>query len=217
MADTPLTISNRALQKLGAAPIVSLDTTVDTSDRALTMCTLYEPTLQAALQGARWKFAQIDALLLGWTCVPVHTYNCAYVLPGDLLQIEQTTIDEQEPWQLQSFLCGTGAFTCYTDILATNVCSPIGITYTSYVTNPRLWSHLFTEALVAELAYQASFTITASQTRVEGVARERDLSWRVAKSRDAQGQKRLKRWLSNSLLIARFGRSGRSTLRNEDF
>jgi len=214
MADTPLTIANRALQKLGAAPIISLDTTVDTSDRAVTMCTLYEPTLRASLQSARWKFTQIDVLLTGWECVPIHTYDCAYLLPGDLLQIESTTMADEEPWQLQSYLCGTAATNCYTDILATNVCSPVGITYSSYVTNPRLWSPMFTEALVLELAYQATFTLTASQSRVDGLARDRDIAWKKAMARDGQQQKRLSRWLSPTLLLARFSGSTRWPDRN---
>jgi hypothetical protein len=215
VADTALTIANRALQKLGAAPITSFDPTVDTSERAATMCTLYEPILRAALQQARWKFAQIDALLLGWTCVPVINFNCAYVLPGDLLQIEETNLDEQEPWQLQSFYCGTA--NVYTDILVTDSCSPIGISYTAYVTNPRLWSPLFTEGLVTELAYQASFTITSSQSRAQALENEREVAWRKAKARDGQSQKRLKRLLSNELLVARFGGSGRWPMRNENF
>ena len=215
MPDTPLTISNRALQKIGAAPILSLDTTVDTSERAATMCTLYEPTLRAALQSARWKFTQVDALLQGWACVPVHTYNCAYVLPGDLLQIEDTTIDQDEPWQAQSFFCVTA--NVYTDILATNQCSPVGITYSSFVTNPRLWSPLFTEALVLELAYQATFTITASQSRVEGIEKDRDRAWKKATARDAQQQRRLVRWLSDVLLRARFGGATRWPMKDEDF
>ena len=213
--DTPLTLSNRALQKLGAAPIISLDTTVDTSDRAQTLCTLYEPTLRGALQSARWKFTQIDALLQGWTCAPVHTYNCAYVLPGDLLQLDDTTLAQEEPYQLQSFFCVST--NVYTDILVTNQCSPVGITYTSYVTNPRLWSPLFTEALVLELAYQASFTITASQSRVDGLARDREMAWKTAKARDAQQQKRLVRWLSDSLLLARFGGGTRWPMKRENF
>ena len=217
MADTPLTIANRALQKLGAAPITSFDTSVDTSERAQTMCTIYEPVLRSSLQMARWKFAQIDTLLYGWTCTPIHSWNCAYVVPGDMLQIEDTTLDQEEPWQLQSYYCSDAATNCYTTILVTDSCSPVGITYTSYVTNPRLWSPLFTEALVHELAYQASFTVTASQNRVEGLERERDRAWVKAKARDGQSQKRLKRWLSDTLILARFGRSGRWPMRNENF
>lgn len=217
MAETPLTLSNRALQKLGAAPITSLDVTVDTSERAQTMCTLYEPILRAALQEVRWKFAQVSANLRGWSCTPVHTYNCAYVVPGDMLQIESTTIDVDEPWELSSFICGTGNSTCYTTILVTNDCSPISVTYTSFVTNPTLWPPLFREAFVTELAYQASFSVTASQSRVDGVAKDRELAWRKAKAKDGQSQKRLARWSSPDLLIARFGSSGRWPLRNEDF
>lgn len=217
MADTPLTIANRALQKLGASPITSFDPTVDASDRAQTMCTLYEPVLRAALQSARWKFAQIDKFLLGWTCTPVHSYTCAYVLPGDLLQIEATTLDEEEAWQLQSFYCETSTTCVYTDILVTDACSPVGITYTAYVTNPRLWSPLFTEALVTELAYQSSFSITSSQSRAQALETEREIAWRKAKARDGQSQKRLQRLLSNTLLLARFGRSGRWPMRNENF
>lgn len=215
MADSALTIANRALQKLGAAPITSFDPTVDTSERAATMCTLYEPRLRALLQEARWKFTQIDALLLGWSCVPVHSFNCAYVLPGDLLQIEETTLDEQEPWQLQSFFCGTA--NVYTDILVTDTCSPVGITYSAFVTNPRLWSPLFTEYFVLDLAYQSSFSITASQSRVDGIARDLEKTERKAKARDGQSQRRLNRLLSNVLLLARVGRSGRWPMRHENF
>ena len=205
MADTPLTLVNRALQKIGAGAITTLDTTIDTSDRAVTMCTLYEPVLRAALQDGRWNFTQIRASLQAWTCNPVHEFNCAYLLPFDLLQVEETTLDEAEAWRVESLYCSTTDV--YTNIIVTDSCSPLGIVYSAYVTNPRLWKPLFTEALVTELAYQATFTITASQSRVDGLARERERAWSKAKARDGQEGRPLKRFLSDVLLRARFSRS----------
>ena len=205
MADTPVTLSNRALVKLGAPVITSLSATVDPSDRAATMCTLYEPTLRAALQSARWNFTQIRASLQAWTCNPVHEFSCAYLLPGDLLQVEETTLDEEVPWRRESLYCSTTSV--YTNIIVTDSCSPLNIVYSAYVTNPALWTPLFTEALVTELAYQASFSLTASQSRLDGLEKERDRAWRAAKARDGQENRTLKRWLSDSLLRARFSRS----------
>lgn len=203
MADTPLTIANRALARLGVAAITGLDCAVDHA--AVTMCTFYEPTLKGKLQEHRWNFTQIRAELTGWACVPVHYFSCAYVLPGDLLQIEETTMDETEEWRVESFFCST---TCaYANILVTDVCSPVGIIYTSYVTDHTRWSPLFIEAFVTELAALAAYPITRNATLQQSLLQEADIRWRRARSRDGQAGRTLKRWLSDVLLHARFSRS----------
>ena len=148
MPDTPLTISNRALARLGVAAITGLDCSTDKA--AVTMCTFYEPTLLAKQQEHQWNFTQLQATLVGWECTPVHTFDCSYVLPGNLLQIESTTMHEEEPWRVETFYCAHNA--TYTNILVTDSCSPVSITYTAYITEPSQWSPLFREALVVELA-----------------------------------------------------------------
>ena len=205
MPDTPLTICNRALQKLGAGSITSLSTSVDTSERAATMCTLYEPTLKASQQSARWNFTQRRFSLQGWSCVPVHDFNCAYLIPGEVLQVEETTLDQDVAWRHETLYCSTA--NVYTNILVTDQCSPMNVVVSAYVTDPGLWSPLFTEAFVTELAYLATFSITSSQSRVDGLERERDRAWKLARSRDGQEGRPLKRWLSDVLLRGRFSRS----------
>ena len=57
MADTHLALANRALGRLGAQPITSLDTSVDTSKEALVISRSMESARRTDLEGDRWNFA----------------------------------------------------------------------------------------------------------------------------------------------------------------
>jgi hypothetical protein len=210
MADNPITIVNRALTRLGATPITAFDCASETTARI--MCTIFEPALRAALQSHRWNFTEIRANLAGWLCAPEHTFGCTYVLPDNLLQLNETTLDEQTPWRVESHFCSVNG--TYTNILVTDGCSPVGVVYTAYVTDPRRWSPLFTEALVTELAALAAYPVTRNATLQQGLQQEAEIKWRKARSRDGQEGRPLERWLSTRLLRARiWGNWGRDPSR----
>jgi hypothetical protein len=201
MPENALSIVNRALQRLAVEPITALNCT--TVNAAVVMCTLYEPTLRAKQQEHRWNFTTIRAELAGWACSPVHTFGCAYVLPGDLLQIDETDLDEDEPWRVESHYCSVNA--TYTNVLVTDGCSPVGIVYTAYVTHEARWSPQFTEAFVVELAAQAAYPLRRDSNLQDVLAKEAEKKWAKARSRDGQAGRPLERWLSNTLIRARFG------------
>lgn len=203
MAETSLTVVNAALQRLGAAPITAL--TCTTEDRAVVMAGLYERTLTAAIRSHRWNFAQRARALVAWVCAPVWGYTCAFLVPDDALTIDETNLDDNEPWRLEQHVCDFN-FTCH-KVIVTDSCS-ISIRYTALIGDPNAWDPMFREALVVQLAQNAAYPITRNTNLKDSLASEAEFLWRKARSRDGQEGKPMKRLLSNVLLRARFSREG---------
>lgn len=202
MAETPLTIVNAALARLGVTAISSL--TCTTESAAVTMNALYERRVRAQLNGNRWNFTQIRATLTGWAlCNPIWGYSCAFLLPSNYVQVEETDIDEETSWRVEEHYCAHNQ-TC-TRVLVTDSCSA-NIVYTADVwDDPEKWSPLFREAMVIDLAHTAAYPITRNANLKTELREEAEGAWRLARSRDGQEGKTLKRWASNVLTRARFG------------
>lgn len=207
MADSYLTLANAALQRLGTAPITALNCTSE--DRAVVMNSMFERVLTAAFRSHRWNWAQRRAALVAWVCAPVHTFSCAYVLPDDALTVDETDLDEDSAWRIEYHVCTSGSNigTCVR-VLVTDSCA-VNIMYTSNNGDATLWDPMFRQAFVVQLAHEAAYPLTRNTNLQDNLANEAELLWRKARSRDGQEGRPLKRLLSNVLLRARFGRSGR--------
>ena len=155
MADSYLTIANAALQRLGAAPITSL--TCTTEDRAVVMAGVFERTVTAAIRSHKWNFAQRTKTLIGWICAPAYGYACAFLIPDDALTVDETNIDEDVAWRLETHVCDFNN-TC-AKVLVTDACG-VSIRYTSNNGDPTLWDPMFRQALVVQLAHEAAYPIT---------------------------------------------------------
>lgn len=204
MADSYLTLANAALQRLGAAPITALNCT--TEDRAVVMNAVFERTLTAAIRSHKWNFAQRTKTLVGWVCAPAYGYNCAYLIPDDALTVDETDIEEDVGWRLETHVCDFNN-TC-TKVLVTDACG-VSIRYTSNNGDAALYDPMFRQALVVQLAHDACYAVTKNANLQADLRDEAKDLWRMARSRDGQEGKPLKRMLSNVLLLGRFKRSGR--------
>ena len=206
MPETNITVVNAALQRLGAAPITSL--TCTTEERAVVMERIYGRTLEASLRSHRWNFAQRARQLVAWICAPVWGYDCAYLVPDDALTIDETDLEDDEAWRLEQHVCDFN-FTCH-KVIVTDACS-VAIRYTALIGDPNAWDPMFKEALIVTLAHHAAYPLTRNTNLKDSLAAEAEFLWRKARSRDGQEGKPLKRFLSNVLLRARFGREGGRT------
>ncbi|MEI6559984.1 MAG: hypothetical protein WCO00_16420 [Rhodospirillaceae bacterium] len=82
MALTAIGLCNRALVKLGAAPIGGFE---DGTAEAETAGALYEATRDGLLSAHPWSFARRQATLARLTEVPVADYAYGFALPADFL------------------------------------------------------------------------------------------------------------------------------------
>ena len=207
MADTHLALANRVLQRLGAEPISSLTTTVDTSQRALVISNLMESTRRTALGAHRWNFAETRRTLDPFMCAPLYGFDCSYILPSDYITVNETSLDEPEAYRIENHVCSHNN-TCNRVILTNSACSPT-ILYTSDITDPTKWHPMFTYALEVQLAADAAIALGKSGNLAEALERKAQVAWRAARNRDGQEGRPKKSWLSNSLLYARMGRGTR--------
>lgn len=209
MADTYLTLANAALQRLGAAPITALNCSTD--DRAVVLNGVFERTLHASIRSHRWNWAQKAATLVGWVCAPVFGYSCAFLVPDDALTVDETDLEDDEAWRLETHVCSHNN-TCVR-VLVTDACG-VNIRYTTNMGDPTFWDPMFRQAFVVQLAHEAAYPITRNSNLEANLANEAEVLWRKARSRDGQEGKPLKRLLSNVLLTARFSRWGRTSWRD---
>ena len=199
--DSTLNLANRVLQRLGADPITSLTTTVDTSTRAAVMSRLIESTRQAALSSHNWNFSEVKVTLDGFMCTPLSEFDCAYLMPTNYLHLRETSLDEEDAYRVEMHLCAHNN-TCNLVLVTDSACNPV-ITYTVDLTDITKWSPLFTYALELQLAADAAYPITRNAGLAQEWGKQAEAAWRKAKSRDGQEGRFKKPWLSNVLLRAR--------------
>ena len=201
---TSLDIVNNALLLLGDQTITSLGQNVP---RAQLMNALYTPTLDEVLRSHNWNFASVragqDCGLTELTCKPVWEYTYQFDLPDGtcaplFLMALGTGLDEEEPWRIE-YGCSAGT---QRKVLVTDGCSPT-LLYIWRVDTVSLWDALFTDAFTYELAFRAAYPLTRNAQLAELFKKEKEEKWKLAKSRDGQEGRMLKRLLSRTLTKVR--------------
>lgn len=146
-------ICNRALQKLGAKRIVSLD---DDSPNARACQAAYEPVKRAELRAHPWNFAVQRAELAADATAPAWGRANSFQLPSDCLRILPDYPEDNRnshDWQIE----GRKILTDDTD--------PIYLRYIYDVTDPNEMDPLFREAVSAKLAIELCEELSQSNTK----------------------------------------------------
>ena len=86
MAESPTSICNQSLGKLGAKRINDLSDTTDTKPEAIQCRLHYEPTRDALLRSHWWRFARDRAVLSQDTNDPAFEWDNQFILPNDFLR-----------------------------------------------------------------------------------------------------------------------------------
>ena len=154
----PTQIANKALAKLGAQPILSIDDTQSVSSRL--MKALFDTVRDQELAMYRWKFAIRRAELPALADRPLYGYARAFRLPVDFLALVQVNhlfgdiphLHGKPLWSIESgeVLSDLGA--------------PLRIRYISRTTDYSLYSALFIDVLACKLAIEAVDSIKASNS-----------------------------------------------------
>lgn len=156
-----LTVANRALQKLGAQRITSLNETTKNA-KACNLC--MEPVRDRLLRAHRWRFAIKRAQLAAEVPTPEWGRGYSYPLPSDYILMAQEYPEDQS--YLIDYEIENGR-------ILSDSGSPINIRYISRVTDPSVMDPLFAELWAAEMALEMCEELTQSNTK--RVAIERDI------------------------------------------
>jgi hypothetical protein len=151
-------ICNRALEKLGAQPIVSID---DETKQAQALKRVYADSLQALLAEHPWHFAKKRAALAASATPPSWGFARAYPVPVDFLRL--LAIAEGPAFSLEADAAGSQIILC-------DAAAPLRIVYLAALSDPgRLPPH-FVEAFAAKLAFDICEDLTQSNTKKDFMA-----------------------------------------------
>ncbi|MFK0377842.1 hypothetical protein [Pandoraea sp. NPDC090278] len=165
-------IANRALTKIGAARITSLD---DTSKSATTIASMFETVRDAELRAHRWHFAKARAKLAALATPPLFDFESAFQLPADYLSLIQVGALIVYPKTDTR-----GLFSIEGGQILTNLGAPLNIRYIKRITDPNLFDALFIEAFACRLAVESCEALTQSATKRQLAAGEYDAAVRTA-------------------------------------
>jgi hypothetical protein len=146
-------ISNRALQLLGAKRITAL-TENSNNGRSCNAC--YEPLRDALLEKYRWTFSIKRAVLAADSTTPDWGRNNAFTLPSDYIKRADPYNEDIYPgqdWEIEG------------NKIYSNEAGPLYLRYVARVTDVSTYSPLFCEALAHEMAMAMCEEITQSNTK----------------------------------------------------
>jgi hypothetical protein len=172
MALSALALCSRALLKIGAQPIASLE---EGTAEAEVAANLYPGLRDALLSAHPWSFATGQAALPRLTGLPVADYAYAYQLPAGFLRA------------LSAGTAGRGRgvpYRLHEDRLHSDA-EQVVLTYL-FRPEESEFPPFFASALVARLAAEFCIPLTESSTRAEMLFRLAEAELRAARQTDSQ-------------------------------
>lgn len=150
-------ICNRALQKLGAKRITSID---ENSTAAIELRTAYEPVRDACLMEHRWGFAIKRAQIAADSPAPTWGRENSFSLPEDCLLVLPPYPEDDNiyrDWVIENRK------------ILTDDAAPLYLRYVKKVSDPNEMDVLFREAFATKLAFELCEKITQSNTKKESL------------------------------------------------
>lgn len=160
MPASEVSVCNLALQKLGAARIVSL---TENSRNAKSVNACYVPQRDNELRKYKWNFAKKRASLAAHATAPAFMYEAAYPVPTDFLALIKPARLGLD-WHIEN----------HEGVLAilTNDGAPLEIRYIARITNAALFDPSFVEMLACKIAWHTCEDITQSNTKKAALMEE---------------------------------------------
>lgn len=166
---TDLQIANRALFKLGAAPISSFE---DQSEEGLAMKEFYRQIRDELMSSYRWNFALARAELVPLARKPLFGFSLQYQLPRDFLRLEQIH-NANFRYDLMGYkLSEVKEFSIEGDCILTDIGPTLKIRYLRRVENSELFPPTFVNALTDRLAMEFCEKFTQSNSKLELFAKK---------------------------------------------
>lgn len=167
MAASVIQVANRALTKLGAARIISLD---DDNKQARAIKSCFDDLLYDELRAHRWSFAIKRTALSADDAAPAFGYDHQYTLPADFLRLDM--IDDRYPDITMDNYIGSEVvdYVLEGGKILTNLNAPLKVRYGAKIDDPALWDINFREALACRIAAEICEDLTQSNPK-------RELAW----------------------------------------
>lgn len=148
-------ISNRALQKLGAARITSLS---ESSSEARACNAVYEILRDAELRAHPWNFATARAQLSADSIPPAFGKANSFNLPVDCLKVREDDVNTlNKDWLIEGRK------------ILTDEGGPLNLRYTKKVEDVSLMDPLFQEVLSCRMAIEMCEELTQSNSKKESL------------------------------------------------
>jgi len=166
-------ICNKALQRIGAARITSLEDNTASSKACLA---IFDTTVEEVLSMADWSCARRSAELAQTNNTPTYGYDYEYQLPTDpkCLRVISTDMTPN----------GAEDYVIQGDKLLCNETS-VSITYTALLTAAGDFGPFFSKALAAKLAVELCYAFTATQAKVDAMQQQADKDFMEAIAADS--------------------------------
>lgn len=157
-------IANRALTKLGASRITSLQ---DDNKQARAILSCFDDLRDAELRAHRWSFAIIRTAIPALDTAPAYEFAYEYALPSDFLRLDM--IDGRYPSTVMDNYIGaeTAEYAIEGGKILTNIPAPLKIRYCRRIEDPSMWDVLFREALACRIAAEICEDLTQSNQKRE--------------------------------------------------
>lgn len=169
MTQSAIDCCNSALQRVGAASIVSLG---DNSPEARACSLAYDSNRRSELRKRPWNFAVKRAVLAPDATAPAYDYTYAFTLPSDCLRVLRPATADLD-WQVEGRK------------ILTNDSSVLHLRYIADVTDPAQWDSAFYDMLCLALAYDICEKLTQSNTKKKAIGDDYDEAAKDAALADA--------------------------------
>src|SRR6185437_4149996 len=161
-AVSSVTIANRALQRLGATRISSLD---QNHPNARSINAMYDTTRRRLLRLYAWGFSKMRASMAADATQTVYGELNRYPLPNNFVRLirdpgPSPSIAGRHDWEIEN------------GFIVTSDGSPLQFRYCGDVTNEGLFDPLFAEAFACTMAYEACEEITGSNEKRQLLAKD---------------------------------------------
>jgi len=170
MSVSKTSICNKALRKLGANPLMNVDTD---NTKPATLCKAsYDDVLQEVLRMHNWNFAVFrQSLVLDTSGSPIYEFSNRFILPTIPIFIRLLSVENNIEFRLEN------------NFLLTNE-SAVNIRFIGKETDPNKYDSLFIECFAARLAYEIGYSITSDETRIARTKQDLVESLSLARERD---------------------------------
>lgn len=155
-------IANRALGKLGAATIISLD---EDDPKAVALNVAFPLVRDAELRRRRWRFSLARHSLPADAVAPSFGYARSFTLPDGCLRVIQVGEYDLGPNMADYRAAPLADFSIEGRAILTNISAPLKVRTIQRITDTEMFDAAFTEALAARLAFECCERITQSDSK----------------------------------------------------
>lgn len=169
MSQTVIDCCNSALQRTGAATILSLS---DNSPEARACSVAYDSNRRDEIRKHPWNFAIARAVLAPDSTAPLFDYNYQFTLPSDCLRVLRSS-DYDLDWKIEGRK------------ILTNNDTVLYVRYLADITDATQWDATFYNVVAGALAIDICEKLTQSNTKKQMLVQQYHEDVRMARRMNA--------------------------------